>query len=170
MRAYLWACAIVAGMLIGEGGCTPTPKVGSALEHSRQGGSLTSADMLFAPPSPEEIPGDQRGEQIRLGYKIVVDTQEYGRPYVGNRLNCTNCHLDRGRTPGAAPWVGLWGSFPEYRARSGRAILLEDRINDCFRQQRFPEPVYASDLTVALSMYMASTANGSTVNTPGIKR
>ena len=134
MRAYLWTCAIVAGMLIGEGGCTPTPKVGPAFEHSRQGGSLTSADMLFAPPSPEEIPGDQRGEQIRLGYKIVVDTQEYGRPYVGNRLNCTNCHLDAGMNPNTASFVGISRLYPEYRARADRKMTLADRINECFER------------------------------------
>jgi sulfur-oxidizing protein SoxA len=47
---------------------------------------------------------------------------------------------------------------------------MQWRINDCFRQQRFPEPVYASDMTVALSMFMAATANGATMATPGIKR
>jgi sulfur-oxidizing protein SoxA len=47
---------------------------------------------------------------------------------------------------------------------------MQWRINDCFRQQRFPEPVYASDMTVALSTFMAATANGEVMNTPGIKR
>jgi len=33
-----------------------------------------------------------------------------------------------------------------------------------------PEPIYASDATIALSMFMAATANGATMATPGIKR
>ena len=43
----------------------------------------TTSDALFSPPSPETIYGDQRGEQIRLGYEIVGHTHEYAAPYVG---------------------------------------------------------------------------------------
>ena len=56
-----------------------------------RGAQTGSAAIEFAPPSPETIPGSRLGEQIRLGYQIVVNTQEYARPYVGNRLNCANC-------------------------------------------------------------------------------
>lgn len=94
----------------------------------------TAAEVEFAPPSPETIPGDQRGEQIRLGYQIVVNTQEYARPYVGNALNCTNCHLDAGLNPNAAPFVGLAAVYPEYRARNARIHTLADRVNECFER------------------------------------
>jgi len=89
---------------------------------------------VFAPPSPDAIPGDQRGEQIRLGYKIVVATQEYGRPYVGNRLNCNNCHLDAGMNPNTTSFVGISRLYPEYRARADRQMTLADRINECFER------------------------------------
>ena len=134
MRSHLWTCFIVAGFLVGSGGCIPTPKASSTAESGHGGDRLTSADMVFAPPSPEEIPGDQRGEQIRLGYKIVVDTQEYGRPYVGNQLNCTNCHLDAGMNPNTASFVGISRLYPEYRARADRKMTLADRINECFER------------------------------------
>jgi thiosulfate dehydrogenase len=29
-------------------------------------------------------------------------------------------------------WVGSYARFPQYRARSGRVDLIEDRVNDCF--------------------------------------
>jgi cytochrome c len=72
----------------------------------------------FAPPSPETIPGTQLGEQIRPGYKIVVNTQEYADAYVGKCLNCTNgknlfaskcafCHGSDGHGTMAGPPV--WG-------------------------------------------------------------
>ena len=134
MRSHLRTFLIVVGVLVGSGGCTPTPKAATVPAYGQDGGALTSADMLFAPPSPDEIPGDQRGEQIRLGYKIVVDTQEYGRPYVGNRLNCTNCHLDAGMNPNAASFVGISRLYPEYRARADRQMTLADRINECFER------------------------------------
>ena len=93
-----------------------------------------SAAIEFSPPSPETIPGSQLGEQIRLGYKIVVDTQQYAKPYVGNRLNCTNCHLDGGLNPNAASFVGLAAVYPEYRARNERVNTLTDRVNECFER------------------------------------
>lgn len=96
--------------------------------------SPSGSDLVFAPPSPDTIPGDQRGEQIRLGYRVVVNTQEYAKAYVGNALNCTNCHLDAGLNPNAASFVGLAAVYPEYRARSGRVVTLAERINECFER------------------------------------
>jgi len=100
-----------------------------------------STAIEFAPPSPEFIPGNQLGEQIRLGYEIVVNTQEYARPYVGNRLNCTNCHLDGGLNPNAASFVGLAAVYPEYRTRNARVNTLTDRINECFERSLNGRPL-----------------------------
>ncbi|MFN9067584.1 MAG: c-type cytochrome [Bdellovibrionales bacterium] len=49
-------------------------------------------------------------------------------------MNCTNCHLNSGTTPGAGPWVGVAARFPQYRARSAKIDTLEDRVNDCFER------------------------------------
>ena len=100
-------------------------------EEPRGADQTGSAAIEFAPPFPETIPGSQLGEQIRLGYQIVVNTQEYARPYVGNRLNCTNCHLDGGLNPNAASFVGLAAVYPEYRTRNARVNTLADRVNEC---------------------------------------
>ena len=134
MRLRVVMALAVAAFLAGGVGCTPTPKAGSTTVSGHDAGALASADLVFAPPSPDAIPGDQRGEQIRLGYKIVVDTQEYGRPYVGNRLNCTNCHLDAGMNPNTASFVGISRLYPEYRARADRHMTLADRIGECFER------------------------------------
>jgi len=101
----------------------------------------TALDAVFSPPSPDTIPGDQRGEAIRLGYEIVVRTQEYGKPYVGNALNCTNCHLDAGLNPNAASFVGLSAVYPEYRPRADRTMTLADRINECFERSLNGKPL-----------------------------
>ncbi|MCM3900846.1 MAG: c-type cytochrome [Pyrinomonadaceae bacterium] len=100
-----------------------------------RGADQTGSEAIeFSPPSLETIPGSQLGEQIRLGYQIVVNTQEYARPYVGNRLTCTNCHLDGGLNPNAASFVGLAAVYPEYRARNARMNTLADRVNECFER------------------------------------
>lgn len=88
-------------------------------------------DAVFSHPSPDSIPGGRRGEQIRLGYQLVVHTQEFAASYVGNALTCANCHLDAGLDPNSASYVGLARVYPEYRARIGRVVTLADRINEC---------------------------------------
>jgi thiosulfate dehydrogenase len=51
-----------------------------------------------------------------------------------SELTCTNCHLDFGTRAWSAPWVGVYGRFPQYRSRNDRVNVLEDRINDCFER------------------------------------
>ena len=85
-------------------------------------------------PEDTEIPDSAEGELIHLGQQIATQTARYASAYAGNALNCTSCHLDGGRMAGAIPWVGIWAAFPQYQARSGRVILLSDRINDCFQR------------------------------------
>ena len=52
----------------------------------------------------------------------------------------------------------------------GVMLTLQWRMNDCFRQQRFPAPKYASEVVSDLLTYMIGNANGQTYRGPGIKR
>ncbi|EXI80592.1 MAG: Cytochrome c [Candidatus Accumulibacter appositus] len=88
----------------------------------------------FSVPAESTIPAGPLGEAIKLGQKVVTDTQSQARAYVGNGLNCSSCHLNGGTVAGAAPFVGLWGVFPEYRSRSASVNALQTRINDCFER------------------------------------
>lgn len=99
------------------------------------------AHIAFTPPDPEAIPDTEAGAIIRSGYELVVDTQHHARSYVGNALNCTNCHLDAGRRLGAAPFVGVTTLYPEYRARNDRVNTLGDRLNDCFERSMNGRPL-----------------------------
>lgn len=99
-----------------------------------------------------------------------------GGPY---DFACATCHGQEGTRirlqdlpyiPGQKGAAAGWGSWPAYRVSSGQMWSMQWRLNDCFRQQRFPEPVYTSDATIALSMFMAANASGETMKTPGIKR
>jgi L-cysteine S-thiosulfotransferase len=47
---------------------------------------------------------------------------------------------------------------------------MQLRLNDCYRQQRFPYPGFASDITVALGSYMGVNAQGAKSAVPTIKR
>jgi len=82
----------------------------------------------------EALPAGPMGDAIALGQRILSRTRDNAPQYAGNALNCTSCHLNGGRTPWSAPWVGIWGVFPEFRSRNARVNTLPDRINDCFER------------------------------------
>ncbi|MEI7428465.1 MAG: sulfur oxidation c-type cytochrome SoxA [Betaproteobacteria bacterium] len=99
-----------------------------------------------------------------------------GGPY---DFSCASCHSIPGRRirlqdlPDITTSEGAisgWGYWPAYRVSSGQFWTMQQRINDCLRQQRLPFPIYGSDFTIALSMYMAQNANGGIIQTPGLKR
>ena len=107
--------------------------------------SLLSTNLSAAEPSAlpklpfpgwhdAPLPDGPVGAAIAQGRRIVGNAPKYAAAYAGNGMTCTNCHLDGGRTPAAAPWVGVWGVFPEFRARNARVNTLADRINDCFER------------------------------------
>ena len=86
------------------------------------------------------VPGDAelrdsayRASALR-GRAILLATRDSLPHYVGNSLRCASCHLKEGLQAGAMPWVGAYARFPQYRARSGKVDLIEDRINDCFQR------------------------------------
>jgi len=166
---------VVVGVAAAASGCAPPPPVMSSNEPGAGLEREKNVDALFSPPSPESIPGDMRGEQIRLGYKVVVDTQEYAKRYVGNALNCTNCHLDAGLNPNAASYVGISVLYPEYRPRAGRQMSLAERINECFERSMNGKALPAdSSKLAALVAYIdwlsQNVPRGSTVPWRGIPR
>ena len=61
-------------------------------------------------------------------------------------------------------------SWPAYRVSQGEVRSMQWRLYDCFRQQRFPELEFASDASVALTMFLARNANGGVFDAPSIKR
>ena len=63
-----------------------------------------------------------------------------------------------------------YGSWPAYRVSAGEVRTMQHRLYDCLRQQRFPEPIYGSDLMTALIMFLAKSADGGLYEAPGIKR
>jgi thiosulfate dehydrogenase len=59
-----------------------------------------------------------------------------GKPYVGNRLACTNCHMNSGTRPYAVPLVVAADEYsrPVYSPREGQYRDLTIRINGCFER------------------------------------
>jgi sulfur-oxidizing protein SoxA len=63
-----------------------------------------------------------------------------------------------------------YGSWPAYRVSQGEVRSFQWRLNDCFRQQRFPELEFVSPASIALTMFLAKNANGGVFDAPSIKR
>lgn len=115
----------------------------------------------FAVPDPATIPDGPLGRSIRRGHALLTATAESLPSHVGNDLRCTSCHLDGGTRPNVMPWVGVYARFPQYRARSGRVIDLEERIGDCFeRSLNGRAPAYDSPEMRDMIAYMAWLSRG----------
>jgi thiosulfate dehydrogenase len=96
----------------------------------------------WSAPDIGTVENDPFGKLVKCGARLFTDTAvEIGpaasdskRRFAGNNLSCKNCHLQAGRQPYAMPLVGIWGQFPQYRAREGAVELLQNRINGCMER------------------------------------
>lgn len=94
-------------------------------------------------------------------------------------FSCASCHGEEGKrirlqdlpilTKNPGDGVGF-AAWPAYRVSSGEMWSMQRRLTDCFRQQRFPYPGFASDVTIALGVYMGVNAKGAESVAPAIKR
>ena len=94
-------------------------------------------------------------------------------------FSCASCHGEEGKrirlqdlpdltkNPGDGLGFAAW---PAYRVSSGELWSMQRRLNDCYRQQRFPYPGFASDVTIALGVYMGVNAKGAESIAPALKR
>ncbi|MEJ2452713.1 MAG: c-type cytochrome [Candidatus Thiodiazotropha sp.] len=74
---------------------------------------------------------DDYYSNVVYGYRIVTETEKYGARYTGNRMHCTNCHLNAGRKQDAIP-LNVAGMYPKWRSKNGRRNGIGLRIRECF--------------------------------------
>ncbi len=97
-----------------------------------------------------------------------------------NDFSCATCHGEDGRRirlqalpnftkpgPEARETMGSW---PTYRVSQSQTRTMQHRLWDCYRQMRMPGPDYLSDGLTALTVFLASNAEGATIAVPSIKR
>ena len=94
-------------------------------------------------------------------------------------FSCASCHGEDNKrirlqdlpnltqNPGAGNGFGAW---PAYRVSNGQMWGMQLRLNDCYRQQRFPYPLFGSDATIALGVYLGVNGKGGQSIAPAIKR
>ncbi|MGF0241378.1 c-type cytochrome [Gordonia sp. IEGM753] len=123
----------------------PAAAAGAALQTSLSG---------FAPPQEAELPDNAFGQLAREGRDIFVDTQKNASQYVGNGLNCSNCHLDQGRKADSAPLWGAYGMYPAFRKKNNKVNTFTERMQGCFEfSMNGKAPASDSHVMKALSTY-----------------
>lgn len=121
----------------------------------------------FAPPAEQDIPKDEFGDMVRLGERIFRETGKYAPKYVGNQLNCVNCHLDAGRQANSAPLWAAFVHYPAYRKKTGEVDTYASRLQGCFMySMNGKAPPADSEVITALQAYSFWLAKGAPVGTP----
>ena len=132
------------------------------------------------------IAAESKGMKLNLPQDHMEERKMYE---VGKRLffmrggshdfACATCHAQDDKrirlqdlpnitkNPGAGNGFGAW---PAYRVSNGQMWGAQLRLNDCYRQQRFPYPIFGSDATIALGVYMGVNGKGGATVAPAIKR
>ncbi len=94
-------------------------------------------------------------------------------------FSCASCHGEDGKRIRATSLPNIttdkgaaegWTTWPAYRVSNSQFWTMQHRLWDCFRQQRTAEPIFGSDVTIALSVFMAGKSNGAEAAWPGVKR
>jgi sulfur-oxidizing protein SoxA len=119
----------------------------------------------------------QAHEQERLSYEIGKRAFFYRAGT--HDFSCASCHGSDGKrirlqdlpnlTKNPGDGIGF-AAWPAYRVSNGQMWSMQLRLNDCYRQQRFPYPGFGSDVTIALGTYMGVNAKGAASIAPAIKR
>lgn len=144
-----------AGTMLGAGCCLLV--VATVL-------SVLAEEGAADPQVPKEVPPGELGQVVQLGKEIVENTAEHplSKPFVGNALRCSSCHLDAGTDPKAGTFLGVATAYPAWSPREKRVITLEDRVLNCFmRSMNGVRPPNGSQVSVAVTAYISWLSSGS---------
>src|SRR6476660_9963234 len=122
-----------------------------------KGPAVSTSSAQDAKPSPPiwtvpeigALPNDAASQQVRRGRDLITATYAHVGPevadpakrFAGNNLACANCHLEAGTKKCGIPLFWLFWMFPEYTARDGGQITLEDRLNNCMMRSMNGRPM-----------------------------
>lgn len=106
---------------------------------------------------------DDYYSNVVYGYEIMTDTQSHASRYVGNALNCSQCHLQAGTQPDALP-LNVAGMYPKWRSKNGKRNGIGLRIRECFlySMDGIMPPEDAPEV-LALSAYVSYLSQGEVV-------
>ncbi|WP_199417062.1 c-type cytochrome [Chitinophaga silvatica] len=115
----------------------------------------------FIIPDTTLIPNDKYGELVRYGRELMLNTARYIGPdgsagkYLGNKMNCTNCHQDAGTKAFSFNLMTSHDNYPQYRGREGKVLTLAERVNNCVTRPHNgkPLPLDSKEMVAFLSYF-----------------
>jgi thiosulfate dehydrogenase len=138
--ALFWGCLVLllaaaSSLLATTGAAFRVPTAGQAggRAPATSASSLSQNGLQFNPPALDDAPEDLR-PAVLYGHQIITQTRKTVPQYVGNELDCTNCHFDGGMTQDGLTLVGVAAVYPQYRKRECYSVDLTERVNNCFER------------------------------------
>ncbi len=98
-------------------------------------------------PDISHIPQTKFGAEVKYGRELMLNTAQYIGPegingkYLGNKMNCTNCHQDAGTKAFSFNLMLSHEQYPQYRAREGKVLTLAERVNNCIERPHNGKPL-----------------------------
>jgi len=131
-------------------------------------GSSTLGASEVPTSAPKTYPAGEVGNMVKLGEEIMshTDTHPLTKDLVGNKLQCTSCHLKGsdgkpGTGSGISTFIGTAAAFPAYSKREKRVQTLQDRANNCFmRSMNGKRPIIDTEASVAMATYITWLSTG----------
>lgn len=102
---------------------------------------------LYTAPDTSTLKDDEWGRQVKYGRRLVQNTSYYLGPEgvvsknLGNKMNCTNCHLESGTKPFGLNFFNSHKTYPQYRAREDAILTMSDRVNNCVERPHNGKPL-----------------------------
>ena len=106
-----------------------------------------SDSSIFVTIDTTKIPNDKFGEAVKYGRELMLNTAYYIGPegkngkYLGNKMNCTNCHQDAGTKAFSFNLISSHDNYPQYRGREGKILTLAERVNNCVMRPHNGKPL-----------------------------
>ena len=118
--------------------------------HARDSDSATNPgdfNTFYAPayrlldPATMDSVAARGKELIHSTYKYLGAESDRragnGKPFVGNKLACTNCHMSDGTQPNASPFVVVAQKYAPpgiFNSRSNILLDVPERVNTCMER------------------------------------
>ena len=108
-----------------------------------------------------KIPDNKFGKAVKYGRSLMLNTAYYIGPngtkgrFLGNKMNCSNCHQDAGTKLFSFNLMKSHEDYPQYRAREGKILTLAERVNNCVMRPHNgkPLPLDGEEMVALLSYF-----------------
>ncbi len=138
--------------------------INKPIETAIKPSNISRAKEIYSSPDTSELKDDDWGKTIKYGLTLVKNTQFYIGPQgivsknLGNKMACTNCHLQNGTKPFGANFFNSHKTYPQYRAREDKILSLADRVNNCIERPHSGKPLRLdSKEMIAITSYIKWT-------------